>query len=148
VVALVLIVCALTLVDNWPQWRGPHGQGVSDEKNLPLEWSPTRNIKWKAAIPGRDIRRRLFGVTESSSRPRSKARLFPALPPSSTSSINQVVKFPDTVGAERSHALKLISIDVETGKIVWERTVYEGRVHDDRQKTNSYASSTPTTDGY
>lgn len=51
--ALVLIVCALTFLDNWPQWRGPRGQGVSDEKNLPLEWTPTKNIKWKAAIPGR-----------------------------------------------------------------------------------------------
>ena len=60
---------------------------------------------------------------------------------------NQVVKFPDTVGAERGHALKLICLDVDTGKIVWERTVYEGRVYDDRQKRNSYASSTPATDG-
>ena len=51
--ALVLIICALTLVDNWPQWRGPRGQGVSDEKNLPLEWSPTKNIKWKTPVPGR-----------------------------------------------------------------------------------------------
>ena len=60
---------------------------------------------------------------------------------------NQVVKFPDTVGGDRSHALKLICIDAETGKIVWERTAYEGRVYDDRQKANTYASSTPATDG-
>ena len=145
--ALVLILCALTVVDNWPQWRGPRGQGVSDEKNLPLEWSPTKNIKWKAAIPGRGHSspivwgNRVFLTT---------AVEGPIIPGASAVKhvINgQVVKFPDTAGAERSHALKLICVDVETGKIVWERTVYEGRVYDDRQKTNSYASSTPATDG-
>ena len=51
--ALVLIVFSLVFVDNWPQWRGPRGQGVSEEKNLPLEWSPTKNIKWKTPIAGR-----------------------------------------------------------------------------------------------
>jgi hypothetical protein len=38
---------------SWPQWRGPSGQGVSLEKNLPATWSTNKNIKWKAAIPGR-----------------------------------------------------------------------------------------------
>src|ERR1044072_5838676 len=38
---------------NWPQWRGPDGSGISNEKNLPSEWSPTKNIKWKVAIDGR-----------------------------------------------------------------------------------------------
>ena len=38
---------------NWPQWRGPDGSGISNEKNLPSEWSPTKNIKWKTAIDGR-----------------------------------------------------------------------------------------------
>ena len=38
---------------NWPQWRGPDGSGISNEKNLPSEWSPTKNIKWKTPIDGR-----------------------------------------------------------------------------------------------
>jgi hypothetical protein len=38
---------------SWPQWRGPSGQGTSDEKNLPTEWSATKNIKWKTPIAGR-----------------------------------------------------------------------------------------------
>ena len=38
---------------NWPQWRGPDGSGISNEKNLPYEWTPTKNIKWKTAIDGR-----------------------------------------------------------------------------------------------
>ena len=38
---------------NWAQWRGPHATGVSTTANPPLEWSETKNIKWKVEIPGR-----------------------------------------------------------------------------------------------
>jgi len=38
---------------DWPQFRGPTGQGHSDEHNLPLTWSETANIRWKVAVPGR-----------------------------------------------------------------------------------------------
>jgi outer membrane protein assembly factor BamB len=38
--------------ENWPQWRGPHNDGVSNEKNLPNEWGPDKNIIWKLKMPG------------------------------------------------------------------------------------------------
>jgi len=38
---------------NWPQWRGPNLNGVSEETNLPLTWSQTENITWKLPLPGR-----------------------------------------------------------------------------------------------
>jgi len=38
---------------DWPQFRGPNASGVSDEKNLPTEWSKTKGIAWKATLPGR-----------------------------------------------------------------------------------------------
>ncbi|MFN0121689.1 MAG: hypothetical protein ACKV2V_14445, partial [Blastocatellia bacterium] len=37
---------------NWAGWRGPDGQGISSETNLPAEWSNTKNVLWKTAIPG------------------------------------------------------------------------------------------------
>lgn len=37
--------------ENWPAWRGPTGDGVSTEKNLPVKWSPTENVRWKVALP-------------------------------------------------------------------------------------------------
>ncbi|MFM9194674.1 MAG: hypothetical protein ACKOWG_02810, partial [Planctomycetia bacterium] len=37
----------------WPEFRGPTGDGVSQERNLPLEWSESRGIAWKTAIPGK-----------------------------------------------------------------------------------------------
>ena len=38
---------------NWPAWRGPHGTGVCDEKNLPLNWSATNHVRWKTPVHGR-----------------------------------------------------------------------------------------------
>lgn len=38
--------------DNWPQWRGSNGNGVSNESSAPTEWDQTRNILWKAGLPG------------------------------------------------------------------------------------------------
>src|SRR5688572_19090940 len=40
-------------LDNWHQWRGPLATGVAPNGNPPSEWSTTKNVKWKVAIPGR-----------------------------------------------------------------------------------------------
>src|SRR6266487_6465835 len=37
----------------WPQWRGPYATGVSKYADPPLEWSETKNVRWKVEIPGR-----------------------------------------------------------------------------------------------
>ena len=37
--------------ENWPNWRGPQGNGISSEQNLPLEWSTTKNVRWKSVLP-------------------------------------------------------------------------------------------------
>jgi outer membrane protein assembly factor BamB len=38
--------------EDWPQFRGPTGQGVSTEAELPVEWSESRNVRWKVEVPG------------------------------------------------------------------------------------------------
>jgi len=38
--------------DHWPNWRGPHSNGTSSEKNLPAEWGSEKNVAWKVALPG------------------------------------------------------------------------------------------------
>jgi outer membrane protein assembly factor BamB len=55
--SIILTIALLTAVradaaEDWPQFRGPSGQGVSAETGLPLEWSESRNVRWKTAIPG------------------------------------------------------------------------------------------------
>ena len=51
------LVAALTVTctaraENWPQWRGPKLDGTSPEKNLPVEWSAEKGVKWKTPMPG------------------------------------------------------------------------------------------------
>jgi outer membrane protein assembly factor BamB len=51
---LVLFLATQTplLAENWPQWRGPTGSGISTEKNLPSKWTGTDNVAWKAKLAG------------------------------------------------------------------------------------------------
>jgi len=51
--AFVVLVVAVNAEENWPQFRGPNGDGMSDAKGLPTEWSEKENVKWKTAIHGR-----------------------------------------------------------------------------------------------
>ena len=133
---------------NWPQWRGPEGSGVSNEKNLPTEWTPTKNIKWKVPIEGRSHSspivwgNRVFLTTavEGAVVPGAKAVKH-------TVEGGKEFLHPDSVGADKKHTFKVISLDRETGKIVWEATAWEGTPYDNRHRKSSYAASTPTTDG-
>jgi len=132
---------------NWSAWRGPEGNGVSSETNLPAEWSADKNIKWKTAIPGRGLSspivwdNRIFLTTaiEGEAVPGAKAveHMDEGKP----------FKHPDAVGADHKQTLKVLAIDRTTGKIAWERTAYEGTVYDDHHRKSSYASPTPATDG-
>ena len=133
---------------NWPQWRGPDGTGVSNEKNLPTEWGPTKNIKWKTPIEGRSHSspivwgNRVFLTTaiEGAVVPGAKA-------------VKHVLEgdkeflHPDSVGADHKHTFKVLCIDRESGKILWQSTAWEGTPYDNRHRKSSYAASTPTTDG-
>jgi outer membrane protein assembly factor BamB len=49
VLALLLTPC-LHAGDNWPQFRGPKGDGVAEVRHVPVRWSETENIRWKVAI--------------------------------------------------------------------------------------------------
>lgn len=56
-IALLAVCLAATHVsaDNWLQFRGPHGTGVSEEFGLPTRLDLERNVRWKAALPGRGL---------------------------------------------------------------------------------------------
>lgn len=105
---------------EWPQFRGPTGQGISAATNLPTEWSPTTNVAWATEIPGRGW----------SSPVLSKGRLY------LTSAVT-----PD--GGEPS--LHALCLDAATGAIVWDTEVLKpdpagfAAMH----RKNSPASATP-----
>ena len=52
VIAAIFGGSCVLLADNWPTWRGPRSNGISTEKNLPTEWSETKNVAWKLPLPG------------------------------------------------------------------------------------------------
>jgi len=54
--SLSLVTFALSLAGhaaNWPAWRGPLGTGICEEKNLPVRWDRTNNVKWRVPLPER-----------------------------------------------------------------------------------------------
>jgi len=132
---------------NWPQWRGPEGTGISAERNLPEDWAENKNVRWKTPLPGKGHSspivwgKRVFVTTaiEGAAVPGAKAVTH--------NMGGQEWKHPDSVGADRKHTFKVIALDRDTGKVVWEQTAWEGTPYDDRHRKSSYAASTPATDG-
>ena len=132
VAAFLLLAPAALSVDNWPQFRGADGMGISTEKDFPAQWSETQNLKWKTALPG----------------------------PGSSSPIiwgdHVFVTCYSGYGVEASAGdpaqLKrhLVGIDRKDGRILWQQAVdsvakedsYTGYITD-----HGYASHTPATDG-
>ncbi len=137
-----------SIAANWPQWRGADGSGISTEKNLPSEWSPTKNIKWKTAINGRAHSspivwgNKIFLTTavEGAAVPGAKAAKH-------VLEGDKEFVHPDSLGADRKHAFKVLALDRKSGKILWETTAWEGTPYDNRHRKSSYAASTPATDG-
>lgn len=48
-----LLGVAVAGAAEWPQWRGPDGQGHVAGTGYPLTWSETANVAWKVELPGR-----------------------------------------------------------------------------------------------
>jgi len=103
---------------DWPRWRGPDGNAVSSADGLPVEWSTTRNIRWKTRIPG-----------EGASSPIvSGGRIF------LTSSLED--------GTKRiTHCL-----DRKTGKVLWSKSIADNNPEITSALTG-HAAPTPVTDG-
>lgn len=49
---IALTLAGLASAGNWPQWRGPNLNGVSDETGIPVQWDQSKNVAWKLALPG------------------------------------------------------------------------------------------------
>ncbi len=50
---LWLLAVAAAAAQDWPQFRGPTGQGLADDSDVPLQWNATENVTWKQPVPGR-----------------------------------------------------------------------------------------------
>jgi outer membrane protein assembly factor BamB len=104
--------------ENWPRFRGPNGQGHSSETGLPVHWSATSNVLWKAAIPGDGW----------------------------SSPVVWDGKIFLTSASDNGTKCRVFCIDAESGRIVWDKHVLTQQPRRKENK-NSYATPTPVTDG-
>ncbi|HNS19677.1 MAG TPA: PQQ-binding-like beta-propeller repeat protein [Sedimentisphaerales bacterium] len=107
-----------TWAEDWPCFRGPGRQGVSLEKGVPTQWSQSSNVKWKTPLPG-----------EGWSSP---------------------IVFDDavfvTTATDGGKSYRLVRLDRTNGSILWDKEVTQ-QTPKYKQRPNSYATSTPATDG-
>jgi outer membrane protein assembly factor BamB len=52
IVGVLMLSLSVAQAENWPQWRGPILNGLSNEKNLPVKWTTEENVVWKVPMPG------------------------------------------------------------------------------------------------
>jgi outer membrane protein assembly factor BamB len=133
---------------NWPQWRGPESQGVSAEKNLPTEWSDTKNVLWKTPIAGLGYSQPIIWDKKVFLTTAVEGAAAPAehKPPKHMLGETEF-KHPEWYGSDKIHTFKVLCLDRDSGKVLWEKTSYEGPVFDHRHKRGTYAAPTPVTDG-
>src|SRR5262245_9788625 len=147
---LIASLPSFALVDddvNWPQWRGPGASGVSNEKNLPIEWSESQNVQWKTEIPGRGHSSPIIWGKKVFLTTSIEGPVMPGAKAVTHTRRGQVYVHPDSVGGDHSYTIKILCLDRDTGRILWEKVAYDGPVYDDRHRKNTFASATPVTDG-
>ncbi len=52
IITVLMLSLSIAQAENWPQWRGPNLNGLSNEKNLPVKWTTEENVVWKVQMPG------------------------------------------------------------------------------------------------
>ena len=118
-VLLCVVYVSATQAADWPQFRGPGGQGHSDATNLPLTWSETENITWKVPVAG-------LGWSS------------PAI---------QGDQIWITSAVDEGKTLHAIALDRATGKSLHDVTIFELAEPSPVHSKNSHASPTPLSEG-
>jgi outer membrane protein assembly factor BamB len=109
---------------DWPQFRGPTGQGIAEDTSVPLEWSTQRHVRWKTAVPGAGWSSPVLGG-------------------------GHVYLTTAVTGESGSLSLRVLSFSAATGAPEWNVDVFgpdtaqTGSLH----SKNGYASPTPVLEG-
>ena len=118
--ALLLLAVPAAEAGDWPEFRGPDGQGHSSESGLPAEWSEDRNVEWKAPVPGRGW---------------------------STPVVVDGRIWLTTGTADGGGVLRLLAFDADTGAETLNVEVFRTEDESSPNPKNSLASPTPIVDG-
>ena len=120
-VAAALVQTVAAAGQDWPQFRGPSGQGESSERNLPTQWNETSNVVWKTAVPGRGW--------------------------SSPVVAHGRVWLTTATAEGRDSALRLVAYSLDSGQEALNVEVFRLRNATLLNEKNSHASPTPIIDG-
>src|SRR6267142_989382 len=122
-VFFVSFVVSLLPAADWPQFRGPTGDGHTQAKNLPTKWNETTNVAWKTEIPGKGW--------SSPSLLKNRLYLTTAVP-------------VDAAKPDGRQSLRTFCVDASGGRILWNVAVFEPDATDvSIHSKNSHASPTP-----
>ncbi len=140
----------------WPQWRGPTDNGVALDNDPPVEWSETKNVRWKIDIPGKGSSTpiiwgdRLFvstaipvGAESGESKPQENAQANGQ--PSGQQKGRG--RGPRGIQPDRVHQFVLFAINRPDGKVLWQKTLREEKPHQGTHMTGTWASNSAVTDG-
>ena len=149
---------------DWPQFRGPGGNGIAEESKLPQKWSTTDNVAWAVDVPGRGWSSPIvwgdrvfvttavndgafkapstgiFGndyVAELAKQGLPEAEIVKRV-------VNRDIELTSDTG-EVSY--RVYAFDAKTGRVVWHQEAHRGHPAGGRHRKNTYASETPVTDG-
>lgn len=143
-VALLLTALPLRAASEWPRFRGPAANGsVSDDPRLPVRWSQTDNALWKTEVKG-------LGW---SSPVVTGNRVFLTGVYSDQDNANEQPKAGLYLGQGRqeipkgTHHWLTYCLDLESGKVLWQKEAKQGSPPVGRHPKSTYASETPATDG-
>ncbi len=121
--ALLLLTGRPARAEDWPQFRGPTGQGIVTDGPLPLTWGPMKNVTWKVPVPGKGW----------------------SSPVVCGGRVYLTTSVPVEGGAGDDQSLDALCLDAGSGKVVWQKEVIRQagarapRIHG----KNSHASPTP-----
>ena len=132
---------ALDPLAQWGQWRGPLGTGVAPKADPPVEWSETKNIRWKTKLPGLGhsspvVWGGLVFVTTAEMTGGNK--LFTGVTPDGAH--NNMNPLSDLRYA-------VLAIDRKSGALAWRQTVATRQPHESTHESATWASNSPVTDG-
>jgi outer membrane protein assembly factor BamB len=116
----ISVVCLLTasVLADWPEFRGPTGQGLAEAGGLPVSWSESENIAWKVPVEG--------------------------LGWSSPVIVDDRIYLTTAVpGSSDEQSLRVLCLDAGTGDVIWDREVFRQTGPVEIHKNNSHASPTP-----
>jgi len=147
-VAVILFVCLAGFSGSsaqeagdsryWPQWRGPEANGVSRTATPPLEWSETKNIRWKVPIPGRGFASPVVWGDQ--------VYVLTAVPVGVTGDAQYAPR--GGVTPRGVHRFMVMALDRASGRTMWERVAREQEPHEAAHNDNgTWASSSAFTDG-